>query len=93
MVGGRSPQLADELIYRFEFPERPGALLKFLSFVGSQWNISLFHYRTHGAAYGRVLAGMQVPPVERTSFRQFLDELGFTYHAETDNPVYDLFLK
>ncbi len=93
MVGGRSPQLADELIYRFEFPERPGALLKFLSFVGSQWNISLFHYRNHGAAYGRVLAGMQVPPVERASFRQFLDELGFTYHAETDNPVYDLFLK
>lgn len=93
MVGGRSPELDNELIYRFEFPERPGALLKFLSHVGSQWNISLFHYRNHGAAYGRVLAGMQVPVSQRENFEQFLADLGFTYHDETKNPIYDLFLK
>jgi len=93
MVGGRSPELNDEMIYRFEFPERPGALLKFLSYMGAQWNISLFHYRNHGAAYGRVLAGIQVPIDERESFRCFLDELGFIYYDETQNPVYDLFLK
>jgi len=93
MVGGRSPDLSDEVIYRFEFPERPGALLKFLSYMGAQWNISLFHYRNHGAAYGRVLAGMQVPEQERDNFRYFLDELGFIYYDETENPVYNLFLK
>ena len=93
MVGGRSPDLSDEVIYRFEFPERPGALLKFLSYMGAQWNISLFHYRNHGAAYGRVLAGIQVPEQERNNFRYFLDELGFIYYDETENPVYNLFLK
>lgn len=93
MVGGRSPDLSDEVIYRFEFPERPGALLKFLSYMGAQWNISLFHYRNHGAAYGRVLAGIQVPEQERDNFRYFLDELGFIYYDETENPVYNLFLK
>ena len=77
MVGGRSPALDDELIYRFEFPERPGALLKFLSYMGAQWNISLFHYRNHGAAYGRVLAGIQVPLDERENFRQLFRRFGF----------------
>ncbi len=93
MVGGRSPQLDDELIYRFEFPERPGALLKFLSVMGSQWNISLFHYRNHGAAYGRVLIGAQVPASEVHEFKGFLDKLGYAYYDETDNPIYRLFLK
>lgn len=93
MVGGRSPELLDELIYRFEFPERPGALLKFLSMMGSQWNISLFHYRNHGAAYGRVLIGAQVPASEVHEFKGFLHELGYAYYDETDNPIYGLFLK
>ncbi|MDW3095670.1 MAG: threonine ammonia-lyase, biosynthetic [Gammaproteobacteria bacterium] len=93
MVGGRSPQLRNELIYRFEFPERPGALLKFLSFMGAQWNITLFHYRNHGAAYGRVLVGAQVPSSEVTAFKQFLVDLGYSFYDETDNPIYRLFLK
>jgi threonine dehydratase len=93
MVGGRSPQLQDELLYRFEFPERPGALLQFLSLMGSQWNISLFHYRNHGAAYGRVLVGIQVPKEQRSQFSEFLQQLGFVYYDETENPVYPLFLK
>ena len=93
MVGGRSPQLHDELIYRFEFPERPGALLKFLSVMGSQWNITLFHYRNHGAAFGRVLVGAQVPTQEVDEFKGFLDKLGYAYYDETKNPIYRLFLK
>lgn len=93
MVGGCSPQLTDELIYRFEFPERPGALLQFLSFMGSQWNISLFHYRNHGAAYGRVLVGAQVPSEEVEEFKGFLQKLGYTFYDETANPIYSLFLK
>ena len=93
MVGGRSPQLYDELIYRFEFPERPGALLKFLTVMGSQWNITLFHYRNHGAAYGRVLIGAQVPVKEVDEFKGFLQELGYAYYDETENPIYKLFLK
>ena len=93
MVGGRCPQLNDELLYRFEFPERPGALLQFLKFMGSQWNISLFHYRNHGAAYGRVLVGAQVPIGERPEFIRFLDKLGYTYYDESSNPIYSLFLK
>lgn len=93
MVGGRSPQLEDELIYRFEFPERPGALLKFLSLMGKQWNITLFHYRNHGAAYGRVLAGAQVPKSEVDEFKGFLKKLGYPCYDETDNPIYPLFLK
>ena len=93
MVGGRSPQLDDELIYRFEFPERPGALLKFLSLMGSQWNITLFHYRNHGAAFGRVLIGAQVPAPEVHEFKGFLHEIGYSYYDETDNPIYRLFLK
>lgn len=93
MVGGHSSQLEDEAIYRFEFPERPGALLKFLSIMGSQWNISLFHYRNHGAAYGRVLVGAQVPGREKSAFRAFLEKPGYTYYDESENPIYRLFLK
>ena len=93
MVGGRSPQLTNELIYRFEFPERPGALLKFLSIMGSQWNITLFHYRNHGAAYGRVLVGAQVPKDEKEEFTGFLQALGYTFYDESTNPIYSLFLK
>ena len=92
MVGGRAPSLEDEVLYRFEFPERPGALLKFLSSIGKRWNISLFHYRNHGAAYGRVLVGIQVPVDDRKRFRQFRDELGYTWFEELENPAYSLFL-
>ena len=89
---GACPGLRDELIYRFQFPERPGALLKFLNGWLTNWNISLFHYRNHGADYGRVLAGIQVPETDRARFRQRLDELGYPYWDETDNPAYHLFL-
>lgn len=92
MVGGRAPALVDEHLYRFEFPERPGALVDFLDAVGGRWNISLFHYRNHGAAYGRVLCGMQVPARERVEFKRSLDALGYPYWEETDNPAYELFL-
>jgi threonine dehydratase len=92
MVGGRVAGFEDELIYRFQFPERPGALLKFLNGMAHGWNISLFHYRNHGADYGRVLAGIQVPPVERRYFVRCLDELGYPYWDETGNPAYHLFL-
>ena len=92
MVGGRARGIRDELLYRFEFPERPGALLKFLQAVGSRWNISLFHYRNHGSDYGRVLAGIQVPPADRPSFLQYLNELHYAYAEETDNPAYRMFL-
>ena len=92
MVGGRAPFAEDELLYRFEFPERPGALMGFLSRMRSDWNISLFHYRNHGADYGRVLVGMQVPRTEMRQFRAFLRELGYPYADETRNPAYRLFL-
>jgi threonine dehydratase len=92
MVGGRATNLRDEVLFRFEFPERPGALLQFLNQVGSRWNISLFHYRNHGAAYGRVLVGMQVPVRERAQCRRSLDAIGYDYAEETRNPAYDLFL-
>lgn len=92
MVGGRAPKLENEVLYRFEFPERPGALLRFLAHMGSRWNISLFHYRNHGAAYGRVLVGIQVPAVEKGEFQAFLDELTYAYQEESDNPAYRLFL-
>ncbi|MAA73469.1 MAG: threonine ammonia-lyase, biosynthetic [Salinisphaeraceae bacterium] len=91
MVGGRA-RAAEEVLFRFEFPERPGALLKFLNNVGDRWNISLFHYRNHGHAYGQVLAGMQVPEEERGHCRAALDELGYAYEEESGNPAYDLFL-
>lgn len=93
MVGGRSPELTDEVLYRFEFPERPGALLRFLTEMGSRWNISLFHYRNHGAAYGRVLVGAQVPAEQRADFKEFLQRLGYAYYEETMNPAYGLFLR
>ena len=92
MVGGRAPFAKDELLYRFEFPERPGALMQFLSHMRSDWNISLFHYRNHGADYGRVLVGIQVPKREMRQFRAFLRELGYPYADETRNPAYRLFL-
>ena len=93
MVGGRCSLVENELLYRFEFPERPGALLKFLSRAGGRWNISLFHYRNHAAAFGRVLAGVEVPRQDRQTFEAYLDELGYPYVDETNNPAYSLFLK
>lgn len=93
MVGGHASDVADERVIRFEFPERPGALLRFLSRMGEQWNISMFHYRNHGAAYGRVLVGIQVPDGDNDRFRGFLDELGYLWWEESDNPAYELFLR
>ncbi len=92
MVGGAPRGLADERLYRFEFPERPGALLKFLHAIGSQWNISLFHYRNHGSDYGRVLAGIQVTPATQDEFLLHLNELHYAYTDETDNQAYKIFL-
>jgi len=92
MVGGRAPFAKNELLYRFEFPERPGALVRFLESMRSDWNISLFHYRNQGADYGRVLVGMQVPKEEMSAFRGFLKKLGYPYADETRNPAYKLFL-
>jgi threonine dehydratase len=92
MVGGRARGLQHERLLRFEFPERPGALLRFLEAVGTGWNVSLFHYRNHGSDYGRVLAGIQVPPATREEFLLHLDELHFPYTDETANPAYRLFL-
>jgi threonine dehydratase len=93
LVGGRSPLAHDELLYRFEFPERPGALARFLDSMSVGWNISLFHYRNHGADYGRVLCGMQVPSRDMPAFRRFLTELGYRHWDETTNPAYALFLR
>ncbi|MFN3956016.1 MAG: threonine ammonia-lyase, biosynthetic [Tepidimonas ignava] len=93
MVGGHSPLAQDERLLRFIFPERPGALLKFLTLMRPSWNISLFHYRNQGADYGRILVGMQVPPKDGKAFERFLRELGYPYVEETDNPVYRLFLR
>jgi len=92
LVGGHAPQVDHERLYRFEFPERPGALLHFLSKMSAGWNISLFHYRNHGADYGRVLAGIQVPPGDHEAFEAFLQNLGYAHVEETDNPAYALFL-
>jgi threonine dehydratase len=92
MVGGRSSLAHNELLYRFEFPERPGALTKFLNCMSPNWNISLFHYRNHGADYGRIVVGMQVPPDEMTEWQAFLDTLGYQYWDESQNPAYKLFL-
>ena len=92
MVGGRAPFAKNELLYRFEFPERPGALMRFLEAMRSDWNISLFHYRNQGADYGRVLVGIQVPRNELGQFRTFLRELRYPYAEETRNPAYKLFL-
>jgi threonine dehydratase len=92
MVGGRSPGLGNERIFRFEFPERPGALLDFLNAIGTDWNITLFHYRNHGSDYGRILAGIDVPPDETEELRDHLDDLGYTYWEESDNPAFSIFL-
>jgi threonine dehydratase len=91
-VGGHAPTVDNEILYRFEFPERPGALMKFLSAMRGDWNISLFHYRNHGADYGRVLVGMQVPPEDKRKFRAFLARVGYPCQEETRNPAYKLFL-
>ena len=94
MVGGHAPRELDEVLYRFDFPDRPGALMHFLTRMGHKpWNISMFHYRNHGAAYGRVLIGLQVPQGERGAFQSFLDEVGYEYREETENPAYRLFLR
>ncbi|WP_424194103.1 threonine ammonia-lyase, biosynthetic [Ampullimonas aquatilis] len=92
MVGGHSPLASNELIYRFEFPERPGALMKFLSSMAPNWNISMFHYRNHGADYGRIVVGLQVPEKEMPLFKRFLSSLGYPFWDESNNPVYQLFL-
>ena len=91
-VGGHAPTAKNEILYRFEFPERPGALIRFLTSMSSHWNISLFHYRNHGADYGRVLVGMQVPPQDKKSFQAFLDKVGYPYCDESRNRAYRLFL-
>lgn len=99
MVGGRGPSngngggVPDEVVYRFEFPERPGALMDFLLKLGERWNISLFHYRNHGAAFGRVLVGMQVPLKDRATLKRYFRELNYAHEDETLNPAYHLFLK
>jgi threonine dehydratase len=92
MVGGHAHGLRHERMFRFEFPERPGALLRFLDAIGTQWNISLFHYRNHGSDHGRVLAGVQVAPEDAQEFARHLHELQYPYTEETNNPAYRLFL-
>ena len=92
LVGGHAPAATNEILYRFEFPERPGALMRFLDSMSAGWNISLFHYRNHGADYGRVLVGMQVPSSDKAAFRRFLDRLGYTCVDESANPAYRMFL-
>lgn len=92
MVGGHASHIVHERLYRFEFPERPGALLDFLTSMSHTWNISLFHYRNHGTDYGRVLIGIQVPPPDHAAFQEFLARLGYIYWEESQNPAYRLFL-
>jgi threonine dehydratase len=92
MVGGRSPDVRNERLYRFEFPERPGALMEFLERLGDRWNISLFHYRNHGSDFGRVLAGFEVPEGDGVDFERFLGALGYACEREADNPAYAMFL-
>src|SRR5690606_17151882 len=93
LVGGRAREATGEMIYRFEFPERPGALMSFLEGMGTSWNITLFHYRNHGADVGRVLVGLQVPTAERPAFRRFLRNLGYDYADESRNPACRFFLR
>jgi threonine dehydratase len=92
MVGGHAPQVGNEMVFRFEFPERPGALLNFLTQLAGRWNISMFHYRNHGSAYGRVLVGMQAEKKEKKDVKAFLNDLGYRYWEETDNEAYQFFL-
>ena len=93
MVGGHSELAQDERLFRFVFPERPGALMRFLSSMHPGWNISLFHYRNQGADYGRILVGVQVPAADERSFQSFLETLAYPYVEESANPVYRLFLR
>lgn len=93
MVGGRSAGVGSERVYRFEFPERPGALMKFLNSLGGRWNISMFHYRNHGAAYSRVFMGVQMDAQDKEAFEEMLDDVGFRYQEETENPAYQMFLR
>ena len=93
MVGGRAASIKNEVVYSFEFPEKPGALMNFLKVIAGRWNISLFHYRNHGADHGKVLAGFQVPKAERKTFEMALKEIGYPCVDETDNPAYKYFLK
>jgi threonine dehydratase len=93
MVGGRSALALDERLFRFEFPERPGALMRFLAAMHPGWNISLFHYRNQGADYGRILVGIQVPRGDEDGFDDFLRSLAYPFVEETGNPVYGLFLR
>jgi len=92
MVGGHANKIENEVLYRFEFPERPGALMDFLAHIGKRWNISLFHYRNHGSAFGRVLVGLQIPADERKGVKTILDDLGYNWWDESDNPAYQMFL-
>jgi len=92
LVGGHAPPIKDEVVFRFEFPERPGALMKFLQTLGQRWNISLFHYRNHGAAYGRVLVGLQMPAVEKKLAEDYFRKIGYPYSDESENPAYKIFL-
>lgn len=92
MVGGRSLEVCREVLYRFWFPERPGALTRFLEAMGVNWNISLFHYRNQGGDFGRVLIGLELPEGDEKSFQDFLDNLGYRFVPETENPAYRLFL-
>ena len=92
LVGGKSALAENELLYRFEFPERPGALMRFLNSMGPDWNISLFHYRSQGGDVGRILVGLQVPKAEMKAFRTFLANLGYRHWDESKNPLYQLFL-
>lgn len=92
MVGGRSAGIKNERLFRFEFPERPGALLDFLNAIGTDWNISLFHYRNHGSDHGRVLAGIDVPQSESDELESHLATLGYSHSEESGNPAYTMFL-
>jgi threonine dehydratase len=92
MVAGFSPNIANEKLFRFEFPERPGALLDFLNAIGSGWTVSLFHYRNHGSDYGRILAGIDVPASETTKLEAHLGALGYAYREESGNPAHAMFL-
>jgi threonine dehydratase len=92
MVGGHTQGIHDEVAYTFEFPERPGALHDFLDAISNRWNITLFHYRNHGADHGKVLVGLQVPPKERAAFRRTVKALGYVFRDVTTNPAYRLFL-
>ena len=92
MVGGRAQSINNERVFRFEFPERPGALANFLNRLAGAWNISMFHYRNHGSAFGRVLVGLEIPVQDRAKVKEFLHELGYDHVEETRNPAYRFFL-